>query len=149
MVKGQVIFASFWKRVFAYFLDFFLLTFVILSPLIDPFESKFGENISEAFNFTFGWDYFFLTVVIGFLILLYWSVMECWFGQSIGKMFFGISVQSTNKKQISFIQAIIRNITKLSLILLFLDTFYMFIKKKHQRFFEVLSETQVVVEVVQ
>ncbi|MSR86208.1 RDD family protein [Candidatus Woesearchaeota archaeon] len=148
MVKGQPVLATFWRRFFAYIFDSVFLTFLLLAPLLHPFEEGFSEaSLSETFSTAFDSHYIFFTLVIAFFVLVYWSVLECWLGQTLGKMIFGISVEGTKKKPLSYLQTVIRNITKVSIVLLFFDTLYMLAKKNNRRFFEVLSDTQVVQEV--
>ena len=148
MVKGSVQLASFWRRFFAYIFDSLFLTFLILAPLIQPFKTDFSDlSLSETLSLTFSSHYILLTFVIALFILLYWSILECWFGQTLGKMIFGLTVEGTKRKPVSYLQALIRNITKLSSLLLFFDTLYMLITKKKRRFFEILSDTQVVSEI--
>lgn len=149
---GKIIVVPLWKRIFAYLLDIALLSFLVLTPLVKPFsfDAETGESFFQSFasySTSFSTDYLWLAFVVAFFFLLYFSVLEFWFGQTVGKIILGISVEGTKKKQISFIQVIIRNITKLSGLLLFLDTLYLLFKKGNQRYFEVLSDTHVVTEV--
>ncbi|HIH15634.1 MAG TPA: RDD family protein [Nanoarchaeota archaeon] len=147
---GKVIVVPLWKRIFAYFLDVFLLSFLVLTPLLKPFsfDAEIGESFFQrftSFSASFSADYIWLAFVVAFFFLLYFSVLETWFGQTVGKIIVGISVESTKKKPLGFLQAVIRNIPKLSGLLLLLDTLYLFFKKGNQRYFEVLSDTHVVV----
>ena len=146
MVKEQVQLASFWRRFFAYIFDSLFLTFVILAPLIQPFKMNFSDlSFSDAMSMLVSSHYIALTFVIALFVLLYWSILECWLGQTLGKMIFGLSVEGRKKKPISYLQALIRNISKVSTVLLFFDTLYMLVTQKKRRFFEVLSDTQVIV----
>ena len=138
--------APLWKRVVAYVLDVFLLT-LVLSPLTHPFQVEENQSLAEILSVTFSSQYLALAFILAFFFLIYWSVLECWFGQSVGKIILGISVEGIKKKQISFLQAVIRTVTKLSSLLLFFDVLYMLLKRKDQRYFEVLSDTHVVEEV--
>ncbi len=141
-----------WKRILAYFIDVILLSFFILSSLTEQLTLDFdsSESVFQSFasySTSFSSDYLLLAFTFAFFVLLYFSVFECWFGQTVGKIILGLQVEGTKKKQVSFLQAIIRNITKLSGGLLFLDTLYLLLKKGNQRYFEVLSDTHVVEEV--
>jgi len=137
-----------WKRVLAYVIDSLILSFAVLSPLTRPWEEQVqGETFTEiltAFSGSFSGDFLFLLFAISLLVLTYWSVMEYAFGQSIGKIFLGLRVESTRKKPLTFLQAVLRNVTKLSTVLLVLDTLYLLFKRTDQRYFEVLSDTHVV-----
>ena len=79
---------------------------------------------------------------MGILTILYWAVLEYKLGQTPGKMLMKIRVRSLNA-QLTFKQCIFRNITKLSFLLLLLDTLYTF-KSGNQRFFDTLAQTQVI-----
>jgi len=140
-----------WKRVVAYLIDLLVLSFVVVLPLMQPLSRAFfGDDFVSLFQFfstTFSGQYVFFAVVLALLFLLYWSVLECWIGQSVGKMLLGLRVEGTKKKGVSFLQAVLRNVTKLSMLLLFFDVLYMLFQKKDQRYFEVLSDTHVVAEV--
>ena len=77
------------------------------------------------------------------LTLIYWSLSEYIFYQSPGKFAFNIYVRS-KEKELKFWQCLIRNVTKISLILLFLDSLKVILKKDYQRYFEKISKTEVV-----
>lgn len=150
MAKTEVHFASFWRRFFAYLLDSIVLLFVLLAPLVQPFKKNLsGLSFSEMLAQIYSSHYIILTFVIVLFVLLYWSILECWFGQTLGKMIFGIVVEGSKRKPVSYLQCFIRNVTKLSSVLLFFDTLYMFITHKKRRYFEILSDTQVVVQEVE
>ncbi len=142
--------APLWKRVLAYIIDTFIISFIIITPFSAGFESNLEEVSFSALwssvssNLTT--NYLLLTLVITLLILLYWTFLEYNFGQSVGKILLRIQAVSSKKGQLTLSQAFIRNVTKLSSILLILDTLYMLIKKSNQRYFEILSSTTVVEE---
>ena len=139
-----------WKRVVAYILDSFLISFIILTPFSSGFESNVEElsltSLWSSISSSLTTNYLLLTLAITLLILLYWSFLEYHFGQTVGKILLRIQVVSSNKKPLTYWQAIVRNVTKLSSILIIFDTLYMLIKKTNQRYFEVISSTTVVEE---
>ena len=141
--------APLWKRVVAYILDVLVLLFVVLTPLTSSLENQVeGETFLDIWNSLASVSHLYVfTFVLVFLTLLYWSVLEFSFGQTVGKISLGIHVESTNKKPLTFVQALIRNITKLSSLLLFFDVMYLFFKKGDARYFEMLSDTAVVEDV--
>ncbi len=150
MVRIKGLPAKLWKRVVAYIIDSFIISFIILTPFGAAFntglEVKSFTDFYNAAISSFTGDVLILALVIGALVLLYWSFLEWKFGQSVGKILLRIEVKSSKKKKLKYMQALMRNITKLSTILLILDTLYMLFKKSNQRYFEILSSTYVVEE---
>ena len=128
--------ASFTRRVFAYLIDLFIINILILRPfklfLTTP---KFGL-------FAFSKELMIVGVSVSILTLLYWALLEYTVRQSLGKMITRIYVAPL-KKQLTLTQCLIRNVTKIVSIVLFLDVLYAFINKTHQRYFEILSNTEV------
>ena len=137
--------APLWKRVVAYLIDVLVLAF-ILSPL-KPFEasyssfSDFYTHFTSATFFTFQFIVAFLFIV--FLSLAYWTVLEYRFHQTLGKYFMRLIVRSENKL-LTFHQCLVRNLAKLSSLLLFLDTLYMLFTHTSQRYSETLAHTEVI-----
>lgn len=68
--------------------------------------------------------------------------MESLFKQTAGKAILGIFVHST-QKETTLWQIIVRNIPKVSLLLIFLDSFPILFRKEQQRYSEKLSNTEV------
>jgi len=137
-----------WRRVFAYLIDSFIVSMIIFFPLRNFYpESPNPETISEMISF-FSSDFtggvILISLIAAILTILYWAVLEFKISQSIGKMVMGIKVIST-KDKLTFSQCIIRNLTKISTLLLLLDTAYMF-KSGNQRFLDTIANTQVVMK---
>ena len=130
-----------WKRIFAYVIDAILISIIIASPLM---IKETGESFSDFVNLVLSSEFWLATIIIGVLTMVYWTFLEWKFGQSVGKIFFKIKSVNVNDKQISVSQAFIRNLSKLSSVILFLDVIYMLISKGNQRFFERISNTKVV-----
>jgi|SRR3989344_5109869 len=132
-LKRKIVFkyVPFSRRIFAYIIDSIVISFVVIYPLV---------NLNPPESFTVE------AMLIGFLVavltLVYWSVLEFMIHQTIGKMFLGLYVRSTSGK-LKLSQTIIRNLTKISTLTLALDCLPL-LKKKHQRYFERLSATEVV-----
>jgi uncharacterized RDD family membrane protein YckC len=140
--------AKFWKRVVAYIADSLIISFIILSPfssvMNNSFDTSSFTSILLSLQSTFTKEFFLISITLAILTLIYWTFMEWKYQQSIGKILLGLVVVSTTKKRLSFNQALTRNITKLSTIILILDCINIFRnKKKNQRFFERFSKTQV------
>lgn len=146
-----VVVVPLWKRILAYLIDSILLTFLVLTPLIKPFSFSIesGSNFFQSFasySTSFSTEDLWLAFMIAFFYLAYFCLLEFWFGQTVGKVIVGIKVESTKKKPLNLLQTIIRNISKLSTLLLILDTIYLLIKKDNQRYLEVLSNTHVIMD---
>ena len=129
MAKSKDIPAPFWKRVIAYIIDAVIITFVVAQPFTSRLQ-KFGQDRLSSFATIFqgaGFkDLVGVSILIGILTLIYWTFLEYKFGQTIGKILLRIKVQSLDKKQkLTLMQIIVRNVTKLSSLLLVLDTLYM------------------------
>jgi len=142
--------AKLWKRVVAYILDAFIISFIIVSPFANQIapesQAQSLTDVITGLQSSLTKDLFLLSFIIGLLTLVYWSFLEYRFGQSVGKILLGIEVRSLDKKKLTLLQTITRNITKLSTLLLVLDTLYLLFKRQNQRYFEVLSGTIVVQE---
>lgn len=130
--------APFWKRVFAFIFDIFMIDMVILYPFENLF-SKFdvnnfvngnGSKISIALIFILIWMY------------IYWVAFEWKVGQTPGKLLFNLYV--AGKERVRFEQILLRNISKPFVFILFIDVAYMFFKKENQRLFEKMSNTFVI-----
>lgn len=137
--------APLWKRVVAYLIDSALLA-LILSPFTS-FDSSFSSFSTFASFLTssslFASHFFFLIISLLCISLFYWSFLEYHFQQTLGKYFLHITVQSEGKA-LSFKQCLLRNVTKLSSLLLFADTLYLFFSHGHQRYSETLAKTEVI-----
>ncbi len=145
MKKG----AAFWRRVIAYVIDVMVISFIVVGPFSNKLVTSVeGESVAELFvnvQSTLTGEAFVVGLVVALLTLLYWTFLEWKFNQSVGKMLLRIEVFP---KKITFNQAMLRNVTKLSSIVLVLDVIYMFATKGNQRFFEKLSRTMVINEKV-
>ncbi|MDP3918976.1 MAG: RDD family protein [Nanoarchaeota archaeon] len=140
--------APLWKRIIAYIIDILLIYFIILTPFMGKFKNENPSTLTEIFasiNMSLSGDVLLITFIITLLTLFYWGYLEYKFGQSVGKIIMRLGVISTIKNQpLTFMQAIIRNVTKLSTLLIVLDTLYMIFKKSNQRYFEIISKTTVI-----
>ncbi len=95
----------FTRRVLAYVIDFFVVSAFmwivsyLLSVFINPYSS---------FQI-----YMYFPYVVPVLILVYFIVLEKSKGATIGKALMYLRVISRNGRRISWIQAVIRNLTKI------------------------------------
>ncbi len=139
----KIVPARFWKRFLAYLIDITIINIAAVIPL-QPFLNKFQVGITSILAGNTGEKIAALSMIVAILTLFYFSAMEFKAKQTIGKMILRIYVTSTNKKEITIYQAILRNVTKPFTLLLIIDTLYMLFKRTNQRLFEVFSSTQTV-----
>ncbi len=156
--KPILIEAPIWKRAFAFFIDYFILSTLVLFPF-DNLLSKIipsAENINSiidmlknnAFNSV---AVIWITSMMAVIAILYFALFESKYAQTPGKMLmriFAVTIKS-NKKQLqtmTFWQGVKRSIGIASAfvmpVLFLIDVIYMFFNKKRQRLFEKLSQTQ-------
>ena len=140
--------ASLWKRASAYLIDVFIINFVVIFPFKEMIRIDSGASFRETYTYLssapeLSYKLFLVFVAIGALTILYWAVFEYRLKQSIGKMLMHISVKSVNGN-LSFRYAVIRNLSKVSSLLLAFDVIYMLYKKSNRRYLEVVSKTEVV-----
>ncbi len=144
--------APLWKRVFAYFIDLAIINLFVAFPfqgIMQKFVDIETNNFSSLLNFFKGSPettkvLFFTSLIMSILTVLYWAILEFKIQQSVGKIILKIHVRSTKKGNLRFSQCLVRNITKISLIPIILDSVYMIFTKSHQRYFEKMSNTEVI-----
>lgn len=136
--------AVFWKRGIAFVIDSIVISFIISTPFASAITIE-SNNLLETFQTTLTTEFFLITLIIAILTLTYWSILEWQFQQSVGKVVLKLKVKSI-KKQLTFKQALTRNITKISTIILLIDCLNI-LKKKNQRYFEKISNTKVVMNI--
>ncbi len=98
-------------RLIAYIIDSIII-FVIAA--IISFAAAFGV-------YALGWGSLIIVGIIGILYFLYYSIMDFAWGATLGKKIMGLSVQSANGQKLTFINAFIRNLSKIFWLFLFLD----------------------------
>ncbi|MDD5253887.1 MAG: RDD family protein [Candidatus Nanoarchaeia archaeon] len=125
------------RRSFAYILDILIVDMFI----VFPFKS-FLEDYNYIINFNFDFKFIVLVLVVALLTLSYFAVFEYYFNQTIGKLILGIKTIS-RKGRLTFTQALNRNVSKISTLLLILDCLYL-LKKTNQRYSDKLAHTMVV-----
>lgn len=122
-----------WRRIFAYILDVIIISFAV----VYPFKKYLVVESINDISVNVVLSYF----LVALLTILYFSVFEFYFSQTIGKLFFGIMVKSKIKlRKLGFKQCFFRNISKVSSILYILDLIYL-LRNKKQRYLEVKSKT--------
>src|SRR3989344_2224215 len=127
-----------WRRISAFLIDQGIIFVVIALPFnnfLDKFDSfSYVEKLDASLITAF--------IIILAMTFLYWVVFESLFRQTPGKAILGIFVRSTENK-LNLWQIIIRNISKVSWILIFIDSIPLLFKKENQRYTEKLSMTEV------
>src|SRR3989344_8299278 len=127
--------ARLYKRVLAYLIDIIVINIVIVSPF-KPVISKLisTSDFYQIYSFllnnpTQTLSLIKISITIAILSLFYWSILEFKLKQTIGKMLFQIYVTSENKK-LTFPQCLLRNLTKMSFFILWIDSINLLTNKK-------------------
>ena len=113
---GQIDFTMWLWRLIAYIIDSIIIGIVV--AIID-FIIGLAIVLSGAFILFAGFGLFFL--VFGVLSILYFIILDVVWGATIGKRLLGLEVQKVQGGRVSFGQSIIRNISKIFVLFLFLD----------------------------
>jgi uncharacterized RDD family membrane protein YckC len=130
--------SSFKKRTFAFLIDFALifaitLAVTIIPQFISPEIGSLGSEISTTLFITIG------------LLWLYWTLLEGFNGQSLGKRIIGLKVVRTDGKRMSYDHAAVRNFGKILPLLPFDLLFGWRIKNQaFMRYFDKFAGTTVI-----
>jgi uncharacterized RDD family membrane protein YckC len=128
------------KRTIAYIADFFVVSAFmwivsfILSIIANPYDIYF--------------IYHYFVYVIPVLCLIYFVFCEKTKGATVGKALMYIQVKSRNGNDISYLQAILRNLSKIYWFPILFDWAIGKIIKKDDRILNTLSNTIVIEEIV-
>ena len=122
----------------AYLLDGLIVSLIIGLPLAGNLDNNFEFVKNSGFDISI----LIRTLIVSILTVLYWGVFEYKLRQSPGKMLLKLYVTPTNKN-LTFSHALIRNLSKMSGLLLIIDCLYMVFKKTNQRYLETVAETEV------
>lgn len=150
--RNSLVYANPLKRITAFLLDFLLLYFIV----IDSFASYFVKIFpKESASFKMSYSYalmhqatmmhlYYAIIAMMAIIWFYFSFMQYKYSQTVGMMFFGLFVESTVSKELTFWQCAIRNIYLLPLFPIYLiwvisPIYYLF---KGERMLEMLSKTK-------
>lgn len=147
-VKGP---ASIWKRIFAFIIDFFILNYIIFFPLkkhiIQIQATSYSEIMELTNNSEITLKITLVFFVASFLAIIYFTVLEKKFGQSVGKMLLNINVIS-DMKQMKIWQLLVRNMFLVPIfpfiLLWIIDPIFMIANKEKKRLSEILSKTRVI-----
>lgn len=140
--------ASLWKRGVAFVIDLLVLDLVVMYPFRKTLTAapagsitqtaEFFEQNPELLN-----SLYTAVIIIGILSLLYFTIMEYKFHQTLGKMLMNLYVT----EKITFWQALARNLFLLPflpfILLWVIEPLYIIFTKEHQRLLEILTKTKV------
>jgi uncharacterized RDD family membrane protein YckC len=148
--------AQIYKRMVAYLIDIIIISFIVVWPFNDILKKLNGIddwNYYTKFQFLMNnpektIQLALISLLIVILTLVYWTILEFKLRQSIGKMIMNIKVVS-KRKNFTISQCLVRNISKpLDLVFLFDVIYLLFNKESRQRYFEKISDTLVIEEVL-
>lgn len=148
--------AQIYKRMVAYLIDIIIISLIVIWPFKNTLESLNGlDDFNYYTKFQFLMDnpektmqLALISILIVILTLIYWTILEFKLRQSIGKMIMNIKVAS-KRKNFTIRQCLVRNISKpLDLVFLFDVIYLLFNKESKQRYFEKISDTIVIEEVL-
>jgi uncharacterized RDD family membrane protein YckC len=131
--------APFWRRAAAKILDALVLTgsgFVIFAPI--AWLLWYSEH-----GMLLGLMPLIVIVTVSLLFLVYTVVSEWQWGQTIGKYLLGVRAVRESGARVSVGQAIVRHLPVV-LQVFWIDVLFALFTDKHQRAFEMLSKTRVV-----
>ena len=142
-----------WKRVFAYVIDILILQFIVNIIFYNKIKYIKYDNLSiadlyKAIELTPESKHVLIMmgIMLTILSLVYFTLLEFKYRQTLGKMLFKIKVRSYSKK-ITLLQAFIRNIPKSLMFISYLNTIFIidlfFLIFSGARLFERLSRTYV------
>ena len=138
--------AKIWKRIFAYAVDIFVVNSIIIRPLNQLLDASIPKDMQSLMMFVKDSNLkaiFLITLVSGMITILYWAILEYKIQQTLGGFLLDIKVKSEIRKT-KFSQFLFRNVTKISPIILLLDSISVLYSNKRQRFTERLSKTKTI-----
>ena len=146
--------ASVLKRIIAFIIDLFIVNMIILLPFRRIFENLVpnADSFSKTFKFLsnnsdYSTSITIIMIVIAFLTILYFMILEKHLQQTVGKMLFNLYVKSQTK-DLKYWQLFVRSVFLIPVfpfvLLWFIDPIVMFFTKDNQRLSEILSKTKTV-----
>ncbi|HZW85126.1 MAG TPA: RDD family protein [Nitrososphaerales archaeon] len=129
------------QRLIAFVIDAIIVNVVLYIIAIFVFSALFFGGVGY-YAFFFGG----FTFVSGFLLVLYFPFLESMRGASIGKGFFKLKVVNKGGTNPTFMEAFIRNISKIFWLLLLLDVIGGLVMSKgvQQKYTDTMAGTMVV-----
>ncbi|MBS3092450.1 RDD family protein, partial [Candidatus Pacearchaeota archaeon] len=131
--KEEIKKASIIKRVLAYIIDSLIITLVVSYPFNNYLKSmNITLKFTDLFTTRLTSDLYIIFFTIAILSLIYFVALEYYLKQTIGKIIMKIKIISL-KKEFKISQVILRNISKVVDILLFIDVIYMLLSPEKER----------------
>jgi len=154
--KGKTFFAqaSVLKRLIAFIIDLLIINLIILFP----FKKIFNNMIPQTESFSKTLDFFgsntefstaitVIVLLIAFLTILYFVLLEKKLNQTPGKILFNLYVESQDK-ELKYWQLFVRSMFLIPMfpfiLLWIIDPIVMLFTKQNQRLSEILSRTKTV-----
>jgi len=110
------------KRIVAYVIDVVAVSVVVYSLLlVVAFPVVPGIVFSQTFPFAWFWG-FWLGGIASLIILAYFVLTEALFERTLGKELLGLRVTRLDGKHVDLWSSFVRNITKISFILVVIDS---------------------------
>jgi len=153
--KSFVAPASLLKRFLSYLIDLFIINFIIISP----FGKILKKIIPETTSFAETYQYIqsnpeittaltLLSLIIGILIVAYFTLFEYFMQQTPGKILMKQHITKEKGRELRFINYFVSNLTFLPffpfILLWIIDPIYMIISPKNQRFMEKIARILVI-----
>jgi len=143
--------ASIIKRFIAYLIDLLIFYFAFFTPFLSIYAFLSNLPISSEFlkNYILNSQEAYLKLLVAyfgglFLLLAYFTFFEALLNSTLGKKLLNLKVVS-DKSKISFVSAIIRNLSKSVLFFILpYDTLLAIFNPSKKRFFDFLAGTKVV-----
>ena len=114
--SGQIDFTMWLWRLVAYVIDAIIIGIVV--AIIDSIIA-ISVVLTGSFFLFVGYGLFLL--VFGLLSILYFVILDVVWGATIGKRLLGFDVQRVKTGRVTFGQSVVRNISKIFWLFLFLD----------------------------
>ena len=132
--------APFWPRAAARLIDFFGVLALVVVPII----AIVALALWQEQGFLIPIAIIVTIVVLSILCAIYPVIAEYRYGKTVGKHLMGLRVVRESGARISFGQAVVRQLPMLTQVW-WIDMLFALFTDKHQRAFEMLSKTRVVV----
>ena len=147
--------ASLIKRFIAYFIDFFIINFVIISPFEKVLIKLIPSNLSFSETYRYiqsnpglGNVIAILSIIFGILIVLYFTIFEYIMQQTPGKILMKQYIVKDRGPELRFRNYLISNLTFIPvfpfILLWIIDPIYMIISPKNQRLMEKVTRILVI-----
>ncbi len=108
------------KRIIAYVIDVVAVSVVVYLPLLVAFPVVPAVFFGQTFPFAWLWG-FWLGGIASLIFLAYFILAEAMFERTLGKELLGLRVGRLDGKRLDLWSSFVRNVSKISFILLVID----------------------------